>query len=889
MQKFSDNFGQYQQKRGFDAVAAHDDYVKSVKDGFQTAVKAMPNPQAQSMLAQSLSRRADYFIERAGLWKDEQSLTASVDSSKARAQQSVDQAVTLRANPVQVDNIIRGGMDEVANQGQINGFDRATIQEQQAQYRGNAYSHVIGALAVDNPMAAQSMFDRVRNSMDAQSQVRTAEMLKTHVEKAQTDADFLTIVGDPGGGTGTQGNYLPRSAAPDSLWNAIKLTESGGRQGGSDGKALTSEKGAVGVSQILPGTAEEVAKSIGVKYDPALLADTSSKGATYNETLGRAYFNQMLAKYGDPTLASAAYNAGPGAVDDWLNANGDPRKPGGPSLTDWVAKIPYDETRAYVGKVGAALGAASDGVPGNAPPPSLKPGAPFDGPAAMQRAMQLTAGDPERMFRLMSRVSEYARAVDMGMAQQRAQLGKSLSDIGASLQNGEDRTIPEADIRRLLPPDQAEQTLADLKLKGYAGQLMKGVTMATPEQLDQMKQDLITGQGLFSDMLKGKAFQFEGGDAQQSEAARATASADFRTRAGVAEQLSGLIEQRNQRLRADPASFALQDPGVAAAAKGVSAGTPEAFAAYATASLAVQKQLGVSDGDTRLLTGPYAKSLIDKINTADPSKEDVGGLVNSIAKQFGDYWPQVYHQLVTAQGGGLPHEVMTLAAMDAPAQATARQDFTRALQYAGVHGGVAKLEELLAGQNPQAVKDIKTNFEVDPTYAAFKNTVVVPGGSANLDVLRQVQDSAKLLSYYYGIRGADGTTALNTAMAGILGAKYDFQDYIRAPKGLLPQVNMAIGQAERALKPEDLAPVPGNEGVPGDVNAATLARGPKLWTMNERGDGIEMRLNARDGSAPLVLGKDGHPITILFADAAKLDPHRFTPDPQAPSLGEMIP
>ncbi len=32
----------------------------------------------------------------------------------------------------------------------------------------------------------------------------------------------------------------------------------------------------------------------------------------------------------------------------WLQTYGDPRKPGGPSLTQWVARIPVKETREYV-------------------------------------------------------------------------------------------------------------------------------------------------------------------------------------------------------------------------------------------------------------------------------------------------------------------------------------------------------------------------------------------------------------------------------------------------------------------------------------------------------------------------------------------------------------
>ena len=76
---------------------------------------------------------------------------------------------------------------------------------------------------------------------------------------------------------------------------------------------------------------------------------TSDPG--YNIQLGSTYFQQMLNYYGGSyPLAVAAYNAGPGNVNKWIAANGDPRI-GGSDMLRWIEQIPIFETRNYVQRV----------------------------------------------------------------------------------------------------------------------------------------------------------------------------------------------------------------------------------------------------------------------------------------------------------------------------------------------------------------------------------------------------------------------------------------------------------------------------------------------------------------------------------------------------------
>jgi soluble lytic murein transglycosylase len=97
-----------------------------------------------------------------------------------------------------------------------------------------------------------------------------------------------------------------------------------------------------GLMQLVPATAELVAKNNGLNwgggdtlYDPIV-----------NITLGTRYLAQLAERYnGAPWLASAAYNAGPNRVDQWVAA----RSKLAPDL--FVATIPFKETREYVARV----------------------------------------------------------------------------------------------------------------------------------------------------------------------------------------------------------------------------------------------------------------------------------------------------------------------------------------------------------------------------------------------------------------------------------------------------------------------------------------------------------------------------------------------------------
>jgi soluble lytic murein transglycosylase len=119
------------------------------------------------------------------------------------------------------------------------------------------------------------------------------------------------------------------------------------RQESQFDKAAISHAGARGLMQLMPGTARETSGKISMAYRPeALTVDTD-----YNIALGSTYIQRMLDYYGGSyPLAIAAYNGGPGNVNKWLKAYGDPRT-GQIGMMEWIEKIPLSETRDYVYRV----------------------------------------------------------------------------------------------------------------------------------------------------------------------------------------------------------------------------------------------------------------------------------------------------------------------------------------------------------------------------------------------------------------------------------------------------------------------------------------------------------------------------------------------------------
>jgi soluble lytic murein transglycosylase len=122
------------------------------------------------------------------------------------------------------------------------------------------------------------------------------------------------------------------------------------RQESEFNHTVSSHVGARGLMQLMPGTAEEMARKLGEPYQLSRL----TRDPAYNARLGSAYLAGLRNRFGTSSaLIASGYNAGPGRPARWIAEFGDLRQ--GFDPVEWVELIPFDETRNYVMRVTEAM------------------------------------------------------------------------------------------------------------------------------------------------------------------------------------------------------------------------------------------------------------------------------------------------------------------------------------------------------------------------------------------------------------------------------------------------------------------------------------------------------------------------------------------------------
>jgi hypothetical protein len=159
---------------------------------------------------------------------------------------------------------------------------------------------------VESHGAAQTLIDaqktRIEKLQAVGLRLRTELLLRDYLEEVRLRMPRETYQGIVGGIADAS---LRFGVAPETILAVIRI------ESGFDVNA-TSEAGAVGLMQVLPSTAEEVARELRID-DPG---EEGLRDPAANIVIGTYYLTKLLGQFNDLSTALAAYNEGPGRVAD---------------------------------------------------------------------------------------------------------------------------------------------------------------------------------------------------------------------------------------------------------------------------------------------------------------------------------------------------------------------------------------------------------------------------------------------------------------------------------------------------------------------------------------------------------------------------------------------
>ena len=241
---------------------------------------------------------------------------------------------------------INGTLDSM---GKRKGLPEAQITDLKAKYLDAAYSTRITAVmngipgvVQADPYKAEKMFEQVQGSLGTASQIHLAGQVQKSIQSVQQrDGAHGLIFGQ----IPTPPASIEPAATGAPLDGLVKSMESGGNMNAVSAKGATSDMQVMGPTSTDPG--------FGVR--PAQPGLDGKVPLSEISRVGHDYLGAMTARYNNPALVLAAYNAGPGQTDKWIAQFGDPRT-GAISTADWIAKIPFAETKGYVTKGMGMLG-----------------------------------------------------------------------------------------------------------------------------------------------------------------------------------------------------------------------------------------------------------------------------------------------------------------------------------------------------------------------------------------------------------------------------------------------------------------------------------------------------------------------------------------------------
>ncbi len=346
----------YLGKQGFAAGEARDKVLTDLNGDAESLLASARSERAREMARRSFQNRIATAEQQVSIHALREMEAARIGQSNARIEGALTDAIDARGTERFAVNLGLATQELAANAGRM-GWSPEQLAEETDKLISNAYAR--SALAYDaedgEPTRALSFIEQNKDMIRPDEQARLTAQLAPRVDGAwaqgvvQSGALDKYLIAAPVAAEATA--PATGGAVPFERLAAITVqSESAGNPN------AVSPKGARGLMQVMPATAR----------DPGFGIRPSNGTPQDDVRVGREYLGKMQDRYGgDLAKMWAAYNAGPGAVDDAVRAHG----------ANWLSRMPA-ETRDYVAKNMRLAGqgggaAATPGTPGVAADPRL--------------------------------------------------------------------------------------------------------------------------------------------------------------------------------------------------------------------------------------------------------------------------------------------------------------------------------------------------------------------------------------------------------------------------------------------------------------------------------------------------------------------------------------
>lgn len=324
------------------------------------------------------------------------------------------------------------------------------------------------------------------------------------------------------------------------------------------------------------------------------------------------------------------------------------------------------------------------------------------------------------------------------------------------------------------------------------------------------------------------------------------AGGGFKQDSQLYQHLTGVAVGLMKQQQTDPAAYvAKYSPVVQRAyAAAQEAGTPQAYQAYANATLAEQQRLGVAQ--PQLLSDAAAAQLAAQFDQHVDGGENAATLIEQQQALWGNNFPAVIQQL----GKKLPAEAQVIAT-GLPKDIAERMATVASLKDHDLDSGLLKGQKDEIGQ---AVQSEMQNF-----------AATLQGQAGGINTYSTMYKAAARTATSYVLQGMSPKDAAQKVVNGMVNDKYDFFGTYRVPKTLdTSAVARGADKALKQLKADDLMVLPGIKGVTDEDNAAQLhdaVSSGGQWVPTNDESGLSLTLNGYR-----VLGKDGKPIIRSWAE-----------------------